>query len=263
MEINLQIPYISPSNIIFVSGNQNKCNEMNQILNQILKNCDNENLEFYNEINLGMLKIDLVEIQPEGKGNIYDWAKEITKHKAIECQEKIKQMIKDKKLILNKKTMFIIEDSSLNLLGLINHFPGPFIKFTTPLLLIQMIGSTENKKALASCQFSCFEITPDINNLSNPELLQFSEITFCEGTCTGTIANEPRGTLGFGWDTVFIIDPQFLNKLNSNEKKEKYNGKTYAEILEMSKDDKNNISQRRIACEELFKFILFFLKNNK
>ena len=51
-----------------------------------------------------------------------------------------------------------------------------------------------------------------------------------EGAAFGTIAQEPRGAGGFGWDTAFIPDDG--------------DGRTYGE---MDNDEKNAISHRRKA----------------
>ena len=53
---------------------------------------------------------------------------------------------------------------------------------------------------------------------------------FGEGVAHGTIATEPRGEGGFGWDTAFIPDDG--------------DGRTYGEMTE---DEKNLISHRRKA----------------
>ena len=67
-------------------------------------------------------------------------------------------------------------------------------------------------------------------------------VTYCEngefivgkGEIEGRIAEKPRGERGFGFDPIFELE----------------NGKTYAEI---SKEDKNNISHRKRALENLKK----------
>lgn len=54
-----------------------------------------------------------------------------------------------------------------------------------------------------------------------------------EGICKGTIVKEPRGTEGFGYDSLFLP-----------------NGKTET-FAEMSFDEKNKISHRRLALDSL------------
>jgi XTP/dITP diphosphohydrolase len=61
--------------------------------------------------------------------------------------------------------------------------------------------------------------------------------TLFEGTCTGRITEEKRGTQGFGYDPVFIPDGD---------------GKTFAE---MNLDEKNRYSHRKKATEKLVAFL--------
>ncbi len=58
------------------------------------------------------------------------------------------------------------------------------------------------------------------------------------GECKGHIISEPRGNSGFGYDPLFIPDG---------------NDKTYAEL---TKDEKNCISHRRRALEQLAKSLI-------
>ncbi len=64
-----------------------------------------------------------------------------------------------------------------------------------------------------------------------------------EGSCEGTIATVPSGSLGFGYDPVFYV-PQ--------------SGKTMAQI---EPDEKNRISHRGIALRELKKKMPAFLRS--
>ncbi|MDP4118048.1 MAG: XTP/dITP diphosphatase [Bacillota bacterium] len=64
------------------------------------------------------------------------------------------------------------------------------------------------------------------------------DIITARGTCEGTIAREPKGKNGFGYDPVFYI--------------EKY-GKTFAQL---SPDEKNLISHRGNALSELQKQLI-------
>lgn len=60
---------------------------------------------------------------------------------------------------------------------------------------------------------------------------------FFEGVVYGTIANEPLGTNGFGYDSVFIPDGY---------------EKTYGQ---MSLEEKNSISHRALAVSKLIEFL--------
>lgn len=59
-----------------------------------------------------------------------------------------------------------------------------------------------------------------------------------EGTCTGTITTEPRGTGGFGYDPLFLPDGH---------------DQTFAE---MPSDQKNEISHRRRALDDFRQFLV-------
>jgi non-canonical purine NTP pyrophosphatase (RdgB/HAM1 family) len=56
-----------------------------------------------------------------------------------------------------------------------------------------------------------------------------------QGTVSGTLAAEPRGTSGFGYDSIFIPDSDPSQR-------------TYAQ---MTSDEKNKISHRRRAVEAM------------
>lgn len=91
------------------------------------------------------------------------------------------------------KTPLIVEDTSLSFNGL-NGLPGPYINDFSKALnnkgLIDLLASTDNRRAVAQVTF-CLII--DENNIH----------TF-EGKVEGTIANQEKGTNGFGWDPIFI-----------------------------------------------------------
>ena len=84
-----------------------------------------------------------------------------------------------------------------------------------------------------------------IGNLDNPAARAITTIGYCDGKkiyickgyIDGIIAKEPRGNKDFQWDCVFI--PKGENK-------------TFSEMG----DEKNNISMRKLAFEELKKIIL-------
>ena len=61
--------------------------------------------------------------------------------------------------------------------------------------------------------------------------------SYFSGTCTGSIATESRGSQGFGYDPIFIVDG--------------YN-KTMAEL---TKDEKNTVSHRAKASRSLMQHI--------
>jgi XTP/dITP diphosphohydrolase len=61
------------------------------------------------------------------------------------------------------------------------------------------------------------------------------EIQLFKGVIKGKIAIEPRGSNGFGWDTIFIPEG-------------KYGGRTFAEMADY---EKNSVSMHKIALNKL------------
>jgi non-canonical purine NTP pyrophosphatase (RdgB/HAM1 family) len=112
----------------------------------------------------------------------------------------------------------LVEDTALELLGL-GGFPGPLIRWLLASIgpggISRLVHSFGDPRAVARC-VTCASDGRDA--------------VIGEGVVLGTIATEPRGTGGFGWDSVFIPDDG--------------DGRTYGE---MSDDEKNAISHRRKA----------------
>src|SRR3989344_1886782 len=112
---------------------------------------------------------------------------------------------------------FIVEDTSLYLEGM-NGLPGPLIKWFEKTIALQGIADLtkvfgDKAKAVVLIGYA--------NN---------TKIEFFEGVIEGTIVS-PRGENGFGWDKIFI--PKGYDK-------------TFAE---MTKEEKNKISMRKLAVE--------------
>jgi len=171
--------------IYFITGNENKFKEANEILNT----------------NLEQIDIDLTEIQELD-------AKAVIRAKLLEATK------------LTNKSSFIIEDTSLYFEGL-NNMPGPLIKWFLKSVgnegLYKMAKTFNNYKATATTYIG---------------YLQEDEIKFFKGEIKGTIV-EPQGENGFGWDKIFV--PEGFNK-------------TFAQ---MTDDEKNSLSMRKLAFEEL------------
>ncbi len=116
---------------------------------------------------------------------------------------------------------FVVEDTSLtfNCLG---QLPGPLIKwFIESLGLEKLYGLAEkhnNFKAIARTLIGYAE--------------NRDKITFFEGFTAGTIV-KPRGFSGFGFDPIFV--PEGYSKT----------------MAELNPDEKNEISSRRRAFEQL------------
>ena len=123
------------------------------------------------------------------------------------------------------KLPVLVEDSGL-LFTAWNGLPGPFIKWFETSVgchgLLKMMEGFENRKALAVCFVAIFD---------------GKELIIGKGEVHGEIASSIRGENGFGWDVIFI--PECYEK-------------TYAEMVS---SEKNLISHRRLAFEDLKKKI--------
>lgn len=142
---------------------------------------------------------------------------EIDAKKIIE--EKLKEALKI------KKGEFIVEDTSLYL-DCLKGFPGPLIKW-----LLKSIGNE-----------GIFDLTEKLgdNKAEARTIIGYAknekEIYFFEGSLRGEIVF-PKGKKGFGWDEIF--QPRGTNK-------------TFAE---MTIEEKNKFSMRKIAAEKLKEFL--------
>lgn len=138
----------------------------------------------------------------------------------------IEQLVKDKTLQAFKCFGYpVLVDHACLEIECLNNMPG---------VLTQIFWDCLQGKI---CQITdCF---------GNRNAVAKSTFGFCDGkklfTVTskkiGTISDSPRGTRAFQWDTIFIPDGET---------------RTYSE---MSIDEKNNISQRKNAFEELVKIL--------
>jgi non-canonical purine NTP pyrophosphatase (RdgB/HAM1 family) len=119
----------------------------------------------------------------------------------------------------------LVEDSGL-FFSAWNGLPGPFIIWFETSVgcqgLLKMIEGFENRKALAVCFVAIFD---------------GKEMIIGKGEVRGKIASSIIGGNGFGWDVIFIPEGH---------------KKTFAE---MAPSEKNLISHRRLAFEDLKKKI--------
>lgn len=145
----------------------------------------------------------------------------------IEIQEIDAQVIIEAKLKEAEKIHkgeFIVEDTSLYLDAL-GGLPGPLIKW-----FMKTIGND-----------GLYKIAEKLgeNGAEAKTIIGYSDVDgkvkFFEGSVRGTIS-EPRGT-GFGWDPIFI--PSGYKK-------------TFGE---MTSNEKNEISMRKIAFEKLREYL--------
>jgi len=127
----------------------------------------------------------------------------------------------------------LVEDTGFYIHSL-NNFPGALIKW-----LLKTIGNNgicdllKNKKNRAVTVKTCYCLYDGKKAR-----------VFC-GEKTGEIPNTPRGSTGFGWDPLFIPD---------NYKKS---------FAEMSSDEKNSISMRKIALEKVRGFLIRSAKRER
>lgn len=119
-------------------------------------------------------KLELDEIQAVDM-------KEIAEHKARQAYKTLQAPV-------------LIEDVGLSFNAL-NGLPGPYIKWfvehTGLEATARMLQNFDDKTALATCTWAYFDGT---------------NLRFIEGLQHGTIAPEPRGSGGWGWDAIFIPD---------------------------------------------------------
>lgn len=120
---------------------------------------------------------------------------------------------------------FMIEDGGLYF-ECLNGLPGPLIKWFSKALgntgLADLVSRYRNDRA---------EAKVIIGYAKNHD-----ELFFFEGSIKGKIV-APRGETTFGWDPIFLPDGC---------------EKTFAEL---SREEKNKISMRKIALEKLKKFL--------
>ncbi len=124
------------------------------------------------------------------------------------------------------KKPLIIEDTGLYFESM-NGFPGALIKWVLKSIdnegIIKLLNSMDNKRAYAKTSIGYFD---------------GNKFYIFSGIVKGEICEEPNGENGFGWDKIF--------------RPESYD-KTFAE---MTNEEKNSISMRKIAFEKLKEFLL-------
>ncbi|MEI7719202.1 MAG: non-canonical purine NTP pyrophosphatase [archaeon] len=165
------------------------------------------------------LEIDLDEIQETD-------AYAIIKHKMKEA-------------LKHHSGPFIIEDTSLYIKSL-NDLPGPLIKWFMQKLGSEGIWRISDSKKLGKDKIS--ELTENSNeNLAEAKTIigyakNANEVHFFEGSIKGEIV-KPTGETNFGWDPIF--------------KPKGY----YKTFQQMTKEEKNKISMRKIAAQKLKDFL--------
>jgi non-canonical purine NTP pyrophosphatase (RdgB/HAM1 family) len=164
-----------------------------------------EQLERHLQIPVRHKKLDLPEIQS------LDLA-EIVAAKAKVAFEHIGQPV-------------LVEDTSLRF-GALGKLPGPLIKWFLQELdndgLCSLLNGYIDRSAIAEVLFGYYDGV---------------HMKLFDGAIAGTIAAEPRGERGFGWDPIFI--PNGWNK-------------TWGE---MDMEEQKQTSMRRIALKKLEAYI--------
>lgn len=123
------------------------------------------------------------------------------------------------------KSEYIVEDTSLYFDAL-NGLPGPLIKWFLITMgdkkLAELCNKFKNSKAKAVTMIGYIDTNKNIK--------------YFKGEIAGKVVN-PKGKGGFGWDKIFLPDGYT---------------KTFAE---MTLEEKNKISMRKIALIKLLKYL--------
>lgn len=122
------------------------------------------------------------------------------------------------------KRPVIAEDTGLSLKAW-NGYPGPLVKWALKACGPEGLCLTASGFDKKACAETCFC------------LFDGSDAHIFAGKISGRIAESPKGEGGFGWDSVFIPDGH---------------EKTFAE---MTAEEKNSVSMRKIALEKMRKFL--------
>src|SRR3989344_7455466 len=92
------------------------------------------------------------------------------------------------------KTPVLVEDASLELRGL-NNLPGPLAKWFYEALgnegLCRLLDSADTREATTRCMFALYD---------------GETMHIFEGDMRGSIASQPKGESGFGFDPIFIVE---------------------------------------------------------
>lgn len=208
-------------NIVFITGNEGKRKEVEQILGT----------DKYNIVNIDL---DVPEIQTISVEEVTDAkinsAFELLKENFKEVIQKFNE--KDVKIKNINEVIVICEDTGLYIEDM-NNFPGALIKFYLGSLNVDGIAKM-NGGSLAKAE--------TVIGVIKYGKIQKSLV----GNRTGKIAKKIVSKDSFGWDPIFIPDL-------SETKYSEYDGKTYAELKKL--DIKNKISQRRKAFDKLKKLL--------
>lgn len=134
--------------------------------------------------------------------------RQLVQHKVTEAFQEVKSPV-------------LVEDSGL-IFSAWNGLPGALVKWFETSVgcegMLKMLTSFENRQAEAVCLAAVYD---------------GETMLIGEGRVTGSIADDIRGSQGFGWDVIFVPEGET---------------RTYAE---MTPEEKNARSHRRRAFESL------------
>lgn len=138
----------------------------------------------YLELPVKHLKLDLDEIQSLD-------LREVVEHKVKQAYNKVRGPV-------------FVEDTTLEFTAH-GRLPGTFIKFFVSELgyeqLCRLLDG-KDRSAIGRCMFAYYD---------------GQKLEFAEGKLEGSIAENPSGKNGFGWDPVFIEKGKNVTRANLNE----------------------------------------------
>jgi len=160
----------------------------------------------------------------------YNIRVEVSSVKKREIQsEQLEEIAKESALSAYQalKRPLFVEDSGLFIKAL-NGFPGPYSSYTYKKIgvagILKLMAGEKNREAEFVSQIAYID--------------ESGEIKLCRGVCEGDVAEEARGSGGFGFDPIFIPKGQ---------------KKTFAE---MSVEEKNRFSHRAKAAHMLAELLI-------
>ena len=206
--------------VVFITGNENKCKEVNAILGN----------DLFTVIHI---KLDLPEIQSMDVVEVVNVKIKSAYELALLHIDEIKKKFLDKGHIISFlcEVIIICEDTALNIANM-NNFPGTLIKY-----YYESIGN----KGISERDGGSHATTICVIGVIKYGLIQPPIIGIRHGIIATKLMN---GVNGFGWDPIFIpdlSDTEFNNDISLYDK-------SYAEL---SKNIKDKISHRSIAFIKL------------
>ena len=138
---------------------------------------------------------------------------------ALDPADVVEAKVRDAWRLLSRPVL--VEDSGLSI-DAWGGFPGALVKWLEKsagvAAMAGMLEAFPDRRATAICAIAYFD---------------GEQLVAASGSCRGTIAGAPRGSGGFGWDTLFIPEGE---------------ARTFAE---MPGEEKDRVSHRRRAWEAL------------